>query len=226
MTENTATALAGPAPKRAVSPRSSSRAEVRRQRGIAGWSEDPDRDLVERWKGGEESAFVVLVERHEKRVFRLLLRMMGNREEAEDVAQETFLSLHRHGRNFRNESRFSTFVYRVAANAALNRRRSLGRARTRVQKLIQRQAAGDHMPTEPRSPESATHGAEVTAKVQDALATLSPGMRMPLVMYEIEGLSYGEIATSLRVAEGTVKSRIHRARRMLKHELAPIAEEL
>ena len=226
MTENTATALAGPAPKRAVSPRSSSRAEVRRQRGIAGWSEDPDRDLVERWKGGEESAFVVLVERHEKRVFRLLLRMMGNREEAEDVAQETFLSLHRHGRNFRNESRFSTFVYRVAANAALNRRRSLGRARTRVQKLIQRQAAGDHMPTEPRSPESATHGAEVTAKVQDALATLSPGMRMPLVMYEIEGLSYGEIATSLRVAEGTVKSRIHRARGMLKRELAPIAEQL
>lgn len=93
--------------------------------------DDPDRELVLRWQGGDESAFEVLVERHQRRVFRLLMRMMGTREEAEDVSQETFLSLHRHGKRFRAEARFSTFVYRVAANAALNRRRSLGRARAR-----------------------------------------------------------------------------------------------
>lgn len=225
MSENMAMAAVGSASGN-VSTAHLSRLEIRRARGIAGWSEDPDRELVESWKRGDEGAFVSLVERHEKRVFRLLMRMMGTREEAEDVAQETFLSLHRHGRNFRSESRFSTFVYRVAANAALNRRRSLGRARTRAQKLVAKQAAGDHLPSEPRNPEDATQGAEVAVQVQRALGTLPAGMRMPLVMYELEGLSYGEIADSLSVAEGTVKSRIHRARQMLKRELAPVAEEL
>lgn len=224
MSESTAMAMAA-SPMGNASPDRLGRLALRRARGIAGWSEDPDRKLVERWKAGDESAFVELVERHEKRVFRLLMRMMGNREEAEDVAQETFLSLHRHGRNFRNESRFSTFVYRVAANAALNRRRSLGRARTRVQKLVARQAAGDDLPAAPRDPEAAAHGSEVANQVQQALGTLPEGMRMPLIMYEMEGLSYGEIADSLSVAEGTVKSRIHRARQMLKRELAPVVEE-
>jgi RNA polymerase sigma-70 factor (ECF subfamily) len=181
--------------------------------------DDPDRELVERWQAGDESAFEALVRRHERRVFRLLVRMMGSRHEAEDVAQETFLSLHRHGRRFRSESRFSTFVYRVAANAALNRRRSLGRGRARVQKLAERQAAGDELPAPPRDPEDAAAGAEISAKVRTALAALSPSLRLPLVLYDIEGLAYGDIAQALGVAEGTVKSRIHRARQALRDEL-------
>lgn len=187
--------------------------------------DDPDRQLVARWQSGDESAFEELVRIHERRVFGLLYRMMGTREEAEDVAQETFLSLHRHGRSFRSEARFSTFVYRVAANAALNRRRSLGRGRTRMRRLELRQAAGDDLPSAPRCPEDATAGSEMAAQVQQALQQLAPAMRMPLVMYEMEGLSYSEIAESLDVAEGTVKSRIHRARQMLRRELAPVVEE-
>ena len=93
---------------------------------------DPDAELVERWRAGDRSAFEALVRLHQRRVFHLLMRMLGSREEAEDVAQEAFLSLHRHGHRFRGEARFSTFVYRVAANAALNRRRSLGRAHARA----------------------------------------------------------------------------------------------
>ena len=181
--------------------------------------DDPDRELVSRWKAGDDKAFEALVRRHEQRVFRLLLRMMGSREEAEDVSQETFLSLHRHGRRFRGEARFSTFVYRVAANAALNRRRSLGRGRARVQKLVQRQAAGDDLPQGPRDPEDATAGYELSGHVRDALQKLSPTLRMPVVLYDIEGLAYGEIAKVLGVAEGTVKSRIHRARQALRVEL-------
>ena len=103
---------------------------------------------------------------------------------------------------------------------------SSGEFLPRTQKLVAKQAAGDHLPSEPRNPEDATQGAEVAVQVQRALGTLPAGMRMPLVMYELEGLSYGEIADSLSVAEGTVKSRIHRARQMLKRELAPVAEEL
>ncbi len=184
--------------------------------------DDPDADLVKRWKAGDEGAFETLVERHQKRVFGLLLRMMGSREEAEDVSQETFLSLHRHGRRFRGEARFSTFVYRVAANAALNRRRSLGRNRARIRKLAEHQAAGDHMPTTPRDPEDATSGSEASAQVRDALQKLTPSLRMPVVLYDIEGLAYSEIAKVLGVAEGTVKSRIHRARRALRDELKPL----
>lgn len=199
-----------------------SRRDARQRRPIV---DDPDRERVARWQAGDESAFEELVRIHERRVFGMLYRMMGTREEAEDVAQETFLSLHRHGRSFRSEARFSTFVYRVAANAALNRRRSLGRSRTRVRRLEIRQAAGDDLPSAPRSPEDATEGSEMTAQVHLALQRLAPAMRLPLVMYEMEGLSYGDIAKSLDVAEGTVKSRIHRARQVLRRELAPVVEE-
>ena len=181
--------------------------------------EDPDAELVAAWKAGDDDAFEELVRRHEKRVFRLLMRMMGSREEAEDVAQETFISLFRHGKRFRSEARFSTFVYRVAANAALNRRRSLGRGRARVDKLAVRQAAGDDLPQQPRDPEDSTLGRELTGRVREALDTLNPSLRMPVILYDIEGLSYGEISEVLGVAEGTVKSRIHRARQALREEL-------
>ena len=187
--------------------------------------DDPDKELVGRWHAGDEAAFEQLIRRHEKKVFRLLLRMMGNREEAEDVAQETFLSLHRHGHRFRGDARFSTFVYRVASNAALNRRRTLGRNRARVQKLAVRQSAGDDLPQSPRNPEDATGGREISGAVRDALDSLKPSLRLPVLLYDIEGLAYGEIAEALGVAEGTVKSRIHRARQALRVQLAPLIHE-
>lgn len=193
------------------------------QRGIV--IEDPDAELVARWKEGDDGAFEELVKRHQQRVFRLLMRMMGSREEAEDVSQETFLSLHRHGRRFRGDSRFSTFVYRVAANAALNRRRSLGRSRARINKLGDRQAAGDDLPYSPRNPEDAALGSEMTEHVRGALQRLSPTLRMPVVLYDIEGLAYAEIAGILSIAEGTVKSRIHRARQALKEELRGVLNQ-
>ncbi|MCA9511316.1 MAG: sigma-70 family RNA polymerase sigma factor [Myxococcales bacterium] len=182
--------------------------------------EDPDLELVEAWKAGDEGAFEQLVRRHQARVYRLLYRMMGSREEAEDVAQDCFLSLYRHGKRFRSEARFSTFVYRVAANAALNRRRTLGRARARIDKLATRQAAGDDLPSSPRDPEDSALGNELTQHVRDALDELSPSLRLPVVLYDIEGLAYGEIAEILDIAEGTVKSRIHRARQALRERLS------
>jgi len=185
---------------------------------------DPDHDLVERWQSGDESAFQDLIRRHERRVFRLLYRMMGSKEEAEDVAQEAFLSLHRHGHRFRREARFSTFVYRVAANAALNRRRTLGRNRNRVSELKVSQEAGFDLPPAPRDPEDAAVGSEVRERVQEALLELPEDLRVAVLLYDIEGQSYQDVARVLEIPEGTVKSRIHRARSALRDQLRSYVE--
>ena len=184
---------------------------------------DPDADLVAAWQAGDEAAFEALVRIHQRRVFGLVLRMLGSREEAEEVSQEAFLSLHRHGHRFRREARFSTFVYRVAANAALNRRRSLGRKRARENALARRQEAGLDLPTTPRDPEDAASGIQIQARVQQALLELPQDLRAAIVLYDIEGQSYGDIAAALAIPEGTVKSRIHRARNALRELLRPLA---
>jgi RNA polymerase sigma-70 factor (ECF subfamily) len=194
-----------------------------RAAAVAGGVLDPDGELVERWQGGDASAFESLVRRHERRVFGLVFRMLGSREEAEDVAQEAFLALHRHGHRFRGEARFSTFVYRVAANAALNRRRSLARRRAREEALAKRQDAGDDLPAAPRDPEDAAAGGQIQQRVQAALLALPRDLRMAIVLYDLEGQSYGEIARVLRIPEGTVKSRIHRARTALRDRLKALA---
>lgn len=183
---------------------------------------DPDLELVDRWRAGDAGAFETLVRRHQRRIFGLLVRMLGSREEAEDAAQDTFLNLHRHGHRFRREARFSTFLYRVAMNAALNRRRSLGRRRSHMEALAREQAGGSAVPDQPRGPEDATLGGELRDRVQRELQTLPESLRAPLVLFDIEGLSYGEIAEVLQVAEGTVKSRIHRARKALRERLGDL----
>lgn len=187
---------------------------------------DPDLALVNRWRGGDLRAFGELVRRHQRKVFGLLTRMLGDRDDAEDAVQETFLNLHRHGHRFRSESRFSTFVYRVAVNAALNRRRSQGRRRAHLDAYANGQAIGHALPSSPRGPEDATGGGEVKARVQRCLQALPETLRAPVVLYDIEGLSYGEIAEVLEIAEGTVKSRIHRARHALRAGLADLAREI
>jgi RNA polymerase sigma-70 factor (ECF subfamily) len=152
--------------------------------------------------------------------------MLGSAADAEDAAQETFLNLHRHGHRFRGDARFSTFVYRVAANTALNRRRTLGRTRARIDKLAERQAAGHDLPVSPPGPEQATLGRELRERVHEALAQLPEKLRLPLVLFDIEGLPYAEVSEVLGLAEGTVKSRIHRARHALRDRLEPEIEAL
>jgi RNA polymerase sigma-70 factor (ECF subfamily) len=177
---------------------------------------DPDLELVARWQAGDADSFGLLVKRHERRVFRILYRMLGSADEAADVAQETFLNLHRHGHRFRRESRFSTFVYRVAANAALNRRRSLGRDRNRMRELAERQGVDA-----PRAddPEAEASRARTGRRIQAALLALPERLRLPLVLFDVEGLPYSEISSVVGIPEGTVKSRIHRARAALREEL-------
>ena len=119
--------------------------------------------------------------------------------------------------------RLSSTQTAVAANASLNRRRSLGRRRAREEALAHRQDAGDDLPSTPRDPEDAASGGEIQQRVQTALLGLPRDLRMAVVLYDIEGQSYGEIAQVLRIPEGTVKSRIHRARTALRDRLKAFA---
>jgi RNA polymerase sigma-70 factor (ECF subfamily) len=112
----------------------------------------------------------------------------------------------------------------VAVNAALNRRRSLGRRRARLEGLIQRQAGGDDLPYAPRDPEDSILGSELRAQLQKEILGLTDALRTPLVLHDIEGLPYAEISSILGVAEGTVKSRIHRARRALRRKLGNLSD--
>lgn len=180
---------------------------------------DPDRDLVSRWRTGDASAFADLVRRHERRVYRLSLRMLGSSEEASDAAQETFLNLHRHGHRFRGDALFSTFVYRVAANVALNRRRTLGRSRAREDAFARLEHAAADLPAASLDPERAAAASEERTVVQAALVRLPAKLRLPLVLYDIEGLPYPDIARVLELPVGTIKSRIHRAREQLREIL-------
>lgn len=188
-------------------------------------AEDPDAELVARWRAGDPGAFEDLVRRHEGRVYRFLLRMLGDSTEAEDVAQETFLSLHRNGHRFRGEALFSTFVYRVATNGALNRKRGLGRRNSWYRRFAEHQAVGENLPAAPPDPEGAAVHAELHALVQRELLRVPDALRAPLVLYDVEGLSYGEIAAALGIPAGTVKSRIHRARRLLRERLSPFVDD-
>lgn len=183
---------------------------------------DPDLELVNRWLAGDEAAFESLVHRHHASLFRFLRRMLGDASEAEDVLQETFLNVHRHGRRFRGEARFSTFLFRAAANGALNRRRGLGRRAAWLERLRLRQAAGQALPSTPRDPERAAQDAQTERLVQDALLRIPARLRLPLLLYDVEGLAYREIAAATHLREGTVKSRIHRARRLLREHLRPV----
>jgi RNA polymerase sigma-70 factor (ECF subfamily) len=138
------------------------------------------------------------------------------------VAQEALINLYTKGRGFRGEARFSTFVYRVAANAALNRRRTLARARQRHRRLAEREEVLADTVGRPPSPEEAMLSRRTETSVQHALGTLPPKLRLPLLLCDVEGLGYAEISTILSVAEGTVKSRIHRARQALRRRLEPL----
>jgi RNA polymerase sigma-70 factor (ECF subfamily) len=182
---------------------------------------DPDLELVDRWQAGDLESFALLVKRHERRVFRILYRMLGSLDEAADVSQETFLNLHRHGHRFRRESRFSTFVYRVAANAALNRRRTLGRDRKRLRELAECQAL-DLARSSPANPEEQTARSQAGRRIQEALLALPERLRLPLVLFDVEGLPYSEISSVVGIPEGTVKSRIHRARQALRDALGDL----
>jgi RNA polymerase sigma-70 factor (ECF subfamily) len=181
---------------------------------------------------GDGSAFERIVHRHGRRVLGLGLRLLGNRADAEDLAQDVFVRVLRALPSFRGESSLATWITRVAVNAARNRTRDeRRRARHRTASLDEPldpsgegagMTRGDLVGDEAPGPERRALAAESGRRVEQALGRLAPGLREALVLREIEGLSYQQIAEALDVEVGTVKSRIARARSRLQEDLADL----
>ena len=190
-----------------------------------------DRHLVRRLKAGDQRAFEELVRIYQDRVFALSLRMIGNRQEAEDLAQEVFMTLHRAIGSYRGEGLFYTWLYRIASNTCKNRIKYLrGRHFHRsvpVDETPEAQVpageAGPGVPLQSRvhGPEAMTEGNRLEAAVQRELAALDPEHRLLIVLRDVQGLSYQEILRITGLQEGTLKSRLHRARVALKDRLKP-----
>src|SRR5262245_14853217 len=154
--------------------------------------------------------------------------MIGGREEAEDVAQEVFITVFKSIEQFRGDSKFSTWLYRITANTCKNRIKYLARRHDRDQSeyedgMDRDQAAGTvTAPSQPARPDRALEGAQLEQMFQEAIGELDEEQRLLVILRDVEDLSYEEILAITGLPEGTVKSRLHRARlalrkKMLKH---------
>jgi len=171
-------------------------------------------ELVRAAAQGDENAFAQLVRLHENKVYHLALRMCGNSEDAADVAQEAFLAAWRGLPNFRQEADFSTWLYRLTSNAAIDHLRRVKKQRLDVS--LDDEELNLDAPDRSPTPHQAAEGAELRQAVAAALGRLSDEHRAVLMLREVSQLSYEEIASRLELDLGTVKSRISRARNSLR----------
>jgi RNA polymerase sigma-70 factor (ECF subfamily) len=179
--------------------------------------------LIERLVARDERAFNELVRAYDRRVFALVLRMIGNRAEAEDLAQEVFVQVFKAIGTFRGDSKLSTWIYRIAVNLCKNRTKYLRVRHAGDQEELE--AVAERVPLgearranvgQVERPDEALGGKQVESIVQRAIQKLEPSFRECLVLRDVEELSYEEIEAITGLAAGTVKSRIHRARAMLR----------
>jgi len=179
--------------------------------------ERSDWECVQKVQAGDGEAFEFLVQRHEKRIFNLLYRWLGNYDEAAEVAQEVFLSAFRAIRRFRGESSFATWLYRIGVNHAKNRYKGLLLTRQRMSASELPDPPGD--PTSDPAHEVERH--ELHELVQQGLSSLQADDALMILLHDLQDVRYEEMATMLKIPLGTVKSRLHRARQALKNKLAP-----
>jgi len=184
-----------------------------------------ERMLVARLKERDEQAFSETVRLYGDRVFNLVYRMLGSRAEAEDVAQEVFVSVFKMVDSFRGESKFSTWLLRIAANHCKNRLKYLARRPTTGAGLddVGEAALADHgrapMSSHVDAPDVLLEAAEIESLMQKAIAALDEDQRLLVVLRDVEELSYEEIGEVTGLPEGTIKSRLHRARMAIKQSI-------
>ena len=189
-----------------------------------GWSDvgADEADLVRRCAAGDDVACAELVSAHERMVYQLAYHLLGTRDEALDLSQEVFLRVFRTLATFRGPSSLRTWIYRIVINQARNRQRWFRRRRQSDQvSLDDHQQAHGELPERPDqvAPDRLFLRKEAAARLWNAMERLPFDQRTAIVLREFDGLSYEEIAFSLDIAVGTVKSRLTRARQALRADL-------
>jgi len=180
-----------------------------------------DRTLIAHALGGDTAAFGELVHRHQDRLYNTVYRLLDNAEDAQDVVQEAFLNAYQSLRLFKGDAQFFTWLYRIAVNSAISLRRKRRVVLTTDTPPAGRVILEPMDDSEFTNPSHALERAEDERRLQNALNRLTPEYRTVLVLKEIEGLKYEEIAAALQVPIGTVRSRLHRARLELRQQLGP-----
>jgi RNA polymerase sigma-70 factor, ECF subfamily len=183
-----------------------------------------ERSLLRRLRDRDERAFRELIDDHRDRVFNITYRMLGNRAEAEDVAQEVFITVFKTIESFREESKFSTWLYRVTVNHCKNRIKYLARRHDRDKDELdetsqQTNGAISGLPVRAAQPDKALASAQMEKLLQQAIAELDEDQREVVILRDVEELSIEEICEITELPDGTVKSRLHRARLVLRKKM-------
>ncbi|NVM74524.1 RNA polymerase sigma-70 factor (ECF subfamily) [Duganella sp. SG902] len=186
-----------------------------------------DQLLVERVRAGDKQAFDLLVAKYQRRLMRLLSRIVHDPAEAEDVVQETFIKAYRALRHFRGDSAFYTWLYRIGINTAKNFLATQGRRTPTSTDADTEQAEafndGEHL-RDINTPESMLASKQIAQTVNAAMDALPVDLRTAIALREIEGLSYEEISDIMACPIGTVRSRIFRAREVIAEKLRPLLD--
>jgi RNA polymerase sigma-70 factor (ECF subfamily) len=184
-----------------------------------------ERRWVEAAQRGDAESFERIVLAYQQRIFNLAYRLLGEREEAEDLTQEVFINVFRHLSKFRGQSQFSTWIYQVTMNHCRNRLKYLKRRQHHATESLDNPVHTDEgeidkdLPNEGDVPEDVLYRQQIQGLVQVALGRLQEDYREVVVLRDIQDLSYQEISDILRLPEGTIKSRLHRARLELRETL-------
>lgn len=189
-------------------------------------ADDTDQELVRRVQAGDQTAFNLLVLKYQHRVLKLVGRFVNDAAEAEDVAQEAFLKAYRALASFRGDSAFYTWLYRIAINTAKNALVSQRRRPVDFDLDLQDPDQYDRHAKlkEVDTPEGVLLTDEIRAVVEEAMEQLPEDLRTAIVLRELEGLSYEEIAEAMDCPVGTVRSRIFRAREAIDKKLKPLLD--
>jgi len=185
-----------------------------------------DKEIIERVKGGDKKAYDLLVLKYQQRVINLISRFVKNHSDALDVSQETFIKAYRALPNFRGESAFYTWLYRIAVNTAKNHLTVQSRKITKSDYDVTdiEQIEGNMSLIEQTTPENLLHKDELQETVLKTIENLPEDLKSAIMLREIDGLSYEDIANVMDCPVGTVRSRIFRAREMIDSKIKPLLE--
>nr|UOZ97304.1 ECF RNA polymerase sigma-E factor [Cupriavidus sp.] len=190
---------------------------------------EADQVLVRRVQAGDQAAFNLLVLKYQRKVLRLVSRIVRDPSEVEDVVQEAFVKAYRALPQFRGESAFYTWLYRIAVNTAKNHLVSLGKQPIPMTDLTPDEDDTESFEarsvvTDNQTPESLLLSRQIAETVNQSIESLPAELRMAITLREIEGLSYEEIAEAMNCPIGTVRSRIFRAREVISAALRPLLD--